>query len=236
MQVFGTVYELIIRMQLSRGRVALFIALAVVSWLATGLGARNETDQVDATVNFLSGFGLGLVAPVIALVLGSAVFGDLREDESLVYLWIRPASRLAVVAGATAASMSVVVPVVVGPMAVAAWLGTSDWDVTAATAISFTLACVAYTAVFVLFGLLIRRTLVWGLVYIFIWEFFVARGGAGAARLSINTYPSSLLSELTDVALPLADRATTSAVVVPILVAVAAVLLAVRRFQTMTIA
>ncbi len=239
MKVFTTVYELILRMQITRGRLLLFASVTVVSLLVCGLAIRpnavDDADAIDQTVQFLSGFGLGLVAPVVALVMGSSVFGDLRDDETLVYLWLRPASRLSVVAGGMAASMSVVVPVVVGSMTVAAWLGSGDWDVAAATAVSFMLASVAYTAVFVLAGLALRRTLLWGLIYIFIWEFFVARGGQGAARLSINTYPASVLAQLTDVDLPLAERAMSYGVVVPLVVALVALLLAARRFQTMVI-
>ncbi len=239
MKVFTTVYELILRMQITKGRLLLFAAVAAVSLLVCGVAIPRGTDdieRVDATVGFLSGFGLGLVAPVVALVMGSSVFGDLREDESLVYLWLRPASRLWVVAGGMAASMSVVVPVVVGTMTVSAWLGAGSWDVASAAAVSFMLASVAYTAIFVLAGLVLRRTLLWGMIYIFIWEFFVARGGQGAARLSINTYPASVLARLTDVELPLAERAMSTGVSVPLMVVVVALLLSARRFQTMVIA
>ena len=37
----------------------------------------------------MSGFGLALVLPVATLVFASASFGDLVDDQTLVYLWLR---------------------------------------------------------------------------------------------------------------------------------------------------
>jgi ABC-2 type transport system permease protein len=109
-------------------------------------------------------------------------------------------------------------------MVVAAAIG-SDGDPTAvlAVAIAMALGALAYTSIFTLVGLLVRRALIWGLVYVFVWELFVARVGAGAARLSINTYPASVLAEMTDVELPLAERSLAYGVCVPIAVALAGV-------------
>jgi hypothetical protein len=69
-----------------------------------------------------------------------------------------------------------------------------------------------------------------------VWELFVSKAGDGAARLSINTYPSSVLSRLTGFELPLADRAMAAGVIVPVVVAIAAVVVASWRLDRIDVA
>ncbi len=76
----------------------------------------------------------------------------------------------------------------------------------------------------------------WGLAYILIWEGFVARAGDTSARLAVRAYSRSILSELTDVPLRLADIGFGAAVAVPVLVAVAATALASRRLARQDVA
>ena len=56
----------------------------------------------------------------------------------------------------------------------------------------------------------------WGLLYILIWEGFVAQANASAARLAIRSYTRSLLAETADVYLRLADIAVAAAWLVPL--------------------
>ena len=90
-------------------------------------------------------------------------------------------------------------------------------------------------------GLSIRTTLIaaaafTGLAYLFIWELFVARVGAGAAKLSISTYPASVLARLSDIELPLAERSMFTGIVVPLVVPLVAVVLTRWRLDRMDIA
>jgi ABC-2 type transport system permease protein len=84
-------------------------------------------------------------------------------------------------------------------------------------------------------GLRVRRALVWGLLYILIWEGFVALAGAGAARLAVRSYTRSVLADVTGVELRLATVGPTTAVVVPVLVAVAGLALTTWRLRTMDV-
>jgi ABC-2 type transport system permease protein len=166
-------------------------------------------------VVLVSLFGFGLVVPVVALVLGSAALGNWVEDETLVYVWLRPVSRWVVAAAATLAAATVAVPVIVGSMTLLAALASAgDSGVIVGTAIGTALGGLAYTALFVAVGLIIRRALLWGLVYVFIWEFFVARSGTGAARLSINSYAASILAHWSEIEIRLADRGVTASYIV----------------------
>jgi ABC-2 type transport system permease protein len=221
-------YRLQLRQQFGLGRLVVGGGMGV---LAVGFGfliAGNvsEFERTEATIGFLSVFGLGLMVPILCLVLASSTLGNLVEDETLVYLWIRPIPRWMLAVTAWAAAATVAVPASAIPLTLAAIIGSGgDGTAIGATVASMTLAAVAYTGIFTLVGLVLRRALIWGLVYVFIWELFVARVGQGAARLSINTYPASVLAKLTDLELPLAERSLTNGVMVPILVTVAAIAL-----------
>ena len=82
------------------------------------------------------------------------------------------------------------------------------------------MGAVAYVAVFTFFGVWLKRSTVWGLAYILIWEGFVASGGAGVARFALRKYTRSILVDRTGVELDLADFSLTMGVVVPLLAAV----------------
>lgn len=222
---FSALYKLVLRHQVTKGRLVLFGAIAAVSVLLGWVIGRaaDEGDRVEASVNLVSAVGLGLIVPVVALVLGSAALGNWVEDETLVYVWLRPVRRWVIAAAATLASLTVAIPVVSVSLMVMAALGSGgDTDAIVATAVSTALGAAAYVALFVALGLVIKRALLWGLVYVFIWEFFVARAGAGAARLSINSYAASILARLGDIDIRLADRGlTTSYIVLAAVTAVA---------------
>ena len=234
---FTAVYRLVLRHQVTPARLALLGAMGALAVVVAVALVTRADDPVEAATRFVNEFGLGLAVPVGSLMLASAALGDPVEDETLVYLWLRPVPRWLVVTAAWAATLTITLPLTVLPLTVAGAIG-SDLDpgVTAGALAATALGVVAYTALFTLVGLVFRRALVWGLVYVFIWEFFIARGGSGAARLSINSYPASVLAHLSGVDLRLADRAPVLGVVLPVLVAVAAVALTTWRLQRAEVA
>jgi ABC-2 type transport system permease protein len=220
-------YRALLDQQVTKSRLLLiagFSVLAIV--LALSIGAQvAESERTESVVGFLSVYGLGFMVPILSLLFASSTLGQLVEDETLVYLWLRPNPRWQLALAAWAAAATVALPVSVIPLATSAAIGTSgDLNTVLATSLSMGLAAVGYSGLFVLLGLVFRRALLWGLVYVFIWELFVARAGAGAARLSLNTYPHSVLARMTDVELPLAERSMAAGLTVPLVVAIAGVL------------
>ncbi len=221
-------YRMLLGQQLTKARILLitgFSVLAIV--LALSIGAQvDPANRIESVIGFLSVYGLGFMVPILCLLLASSTLGQLVEDETLVYLWLRPNPRWQLALASWAAAATIALPTTVLPLTAAAAIGTgSQAEAVGATALSMALAAVGYTGLFTLIGLVLRRALLWGLVYIFIWELFVARAGAGAARLSLNTYPHSVLARLTDIELPLAERSMTAALIVPPAVAAVSVAL-----------
>ncbi|MCB0995470.1 MAG: hypothetical protein KDB21_10290, partial [Acidimicrobiales bacterium] len=184
---------------------------------------RGADDPSRAGAELLAEYGLGVVAPVCTLWLGASAIGDLVEDRTLVYLWLRPIPRWQLGAAAVASTLVIVAPLVGVPLVVAAALTETDGAI-AGSAAAVALGAIAYSGVFVALGARVNRALWWGLGYVLVWENSIARISDGTARLAVRSYTHTILSKLTDEHLRLADRSTVASVVVPLALAVLAVL------------
>jgi ABC-2 type transport system permease protein len=235
--VLATVYRIILRTQVSLGRIA-FLALLASVGLVVGLaiGVGDVFDRLDAGTNLINAFGLSLYAPVATLVLASAALSDPIDDGTMVYLWLRPMGRWKIGLGALLATWTVTLPLVLVPMVGMAVLSGGGPSLVRGTLLAGSLAVIAYGALFVLLGLWVRRALIWGLAYILLWEGFVAIAGDNAQRLAIRSYTRSLLSDATGVDLFLADISVSASVVVPLVVAALAFGLTAWRLRRMEVA
>ncbi len=233
----AALYKLVLRHQVTRGRLVLFAVITTISIIIGWVIGRASDDSIQASTDFVSFLGFGLVVPVVALVLGSAALGTWVEDETLVYVWLRPVSRWVIALAATLAAATVAVPVNAVSMGLLGGLASNgDADVIIGSVVASALGTLAYVSLFVLAGLLIKRALLWGLVYVFIWEFFVARAGDGAARLSINSYAASILSDQTGIEILLADRGTVTSYVVLLAISATAMALTTWRLNRANVA
>jgi ABC-2 type transport system permease protein len=235
--MLATVYRIILRTQVSLGRIA-FLALLASVGLVVGLaiGVGDVFDRLDAGTNLINAFGLSLYAPVATLVLASAALSDPIDDGTMVYLWLRPMGRWKIGLGALLATWTVTLPLVLVPMVGMAVLSGGGPSLVRGTLLAGSLAVIAYGALFVLLGLWVRRALIWGLAYILLWEGFVAIAGDNAQRLAIRSYTRSLLSDATGVDLFLADIAVAASVIVPLVVAALAFALTTWRLRKMEVA
>ena len=231
------VYRLLLRTLTSRARLVamgVFALLPVV--VAIAIRARAGVDQAQAGFNLIDAYGLSLLAPVTALAFASAALGDLVEDRTMVYVWLRPLPTWQLAGAALAATLSIAMPLTVVPLVVAAALSGAGGTLVAATAASSAVAVVGYGAVFLALGLRVQRALVWGLAYVLIWEGAVGRTARGAARLSIGIHARSLLAHLDHHALPKLSTSTPVAIIVPAVAAVVAWALTVRWLTTADVA
>ena len=232
--VTAALYRLFVKSIATKARVLALLSLGVVAVLV-GLAIGRADSTLRDAVDFINGFGLALTAPVVSLVFASSVLGQLVEDQTLVYLWLRPTARWKIVVAAVAAVLTVALPLVVGPLVVAALLTSTTSELVVGTAVAAAVGVVAYGAVFTALGLTARRALVWGLLYVFIWEGFVATAGDTASRVALRSYSRSLLSDITDVSLPRSNVSTVAAVVVPVGVALVAMAFSTYRLRRMDV-
>lgn len=227
----AAVYRVLLRSLATRGRILLLGALGLVC-IAIGvqIGVGNPTlGHLEQGTRALNQAGLSLLVPVVSLVFASAVLGDLVDDRSLVYLWLPRSPRWILAVAAWLATLSICLPLVTIPLIIAAAVSGGGAYLIEGITVSSILGVIAYSGIFTALGLRFRRALLWGLAYLLLWEQFVARSGAGAARLSVLSYLRSLLSAYTGVGLKLADRHLLISCIVPLLVAAAGVAYTVRR-------
>lgn len=237
MSQFGAIYRTVLAAIATKGRLALLGALGLVAILIGAvLGADETTDAVQAGADLVNGYGLSVLIPVVALVFASAALGDMVDDNTLVYLWLRPVPRETLALATVLAAATVSIPMVALPLGLAAALSGGGGALVGATVAAAAVCGLAYCGLFVALGLRIKRALSWGIAYVLIWEGFVARAGSGAARVSLQTYGRSILAQATDVDLRLSDIGPVASVVVPMLVAMIGVALTTRFLHTRDVA
>lgn len=237
-RAIGLAYRIVLRQLVTRGRIAaLFMVGAVVTAVAVAVGTAGDvSDPVETGVRLISDLGFTTLVPIVSLVFASAALGDMREDGTLVYLWLRPMDRWPVVVGAWLASITVSLPLTLVPLVVSSIAVDGGNDLIGATALAGGVGVLAYSALFVLLGLLLKNSIVWGLGYILIWEGLVAAFGSFAAKLAIRGYTRSILTSMTEIDLDLGDLSLQVGIIVPLVVTGAALVLAGARLRTMDVA
>jgi ABC-2 type transport system permease protein len=232
-----TVYRLLLRSQVTRTRVLALGALGLTAViLGFAVGQSDGGDQLRDGVALINQFGLSVAVPVTALIFASSTLGDLTDDSTLVYLWARPVRRWVIVLAAFLAAVTITLPLVVVPLVIAAALTGGGSALIEGTVAATALGTVAYCGLFTALGLRVRRALVWGLLYILIWEAFVARGGDNAARLAVRSITATLLADSTDIDVRFAVLAPTTAYIAPFVVAAVALLYASWRLRRQDVA
>ncbi|HEU0114740.1 MAG TPA: ABC transporter permease subunit, partial [Thermomicrobiales bacterium] len=167
--------------------------------------------------------------------------GNELDDRTLLYLTLKPVSRLRIVCGKLIGTLLVALPaVLVGLVATAlvASVGSAltgaggDWGEVQPILLAMLGSAAASTAliasIFLAVSLIVPRALLAGIVYIFLWESLLGRFLPGIQNLSIRHYTLSIFAGLTDSPLaafngatPLPDALITVAVVCVVAIAVA---------------
>jgi ABC-2 type transport system permease protein len=231
-------YGLVIKQLVTRGRiVALTLVGAVVVLVAILVGRSDvDVDELERGVRLISNLGFTLVVPVVSLVFASAALGDMREDGTLVYLWLRPMDRWPVVVGSWLAAITLSLPITLVPLVTSAVAVGGGSELTVATLLAGGVGVVSYSALFVLVGLLLKNPIVWGLGYILIWEGLVAQFFGSAAKLTIREYTRSVMTSRTGVELELGDLSLAVGLIVPLIITAVAIAAASVRLQSMEVA
>lgn len=222
-------FKLLLRLQLTFPRLATMVVLGgLFVVVAVAIAAGRRGSALRNATNFVSNVGFVVLVPVASLVFASSSLGDTVEDQTLVYLWLRPMARWRLTLASMAASLVIVWPLVIVPMVIGAKLAGGDGDLVVATALATTVGVFAYVGVFTALGLRVRNALLWGLLYVFIWEGFVAGASDTAARLAIRAYLRSQLAAATGVELRLGAISLPWTWLTPLLVGLAGAALTTR--------
>ena len=234
--MIATVFGLVWRVLMTRGRVLLGVGLGAFVMLA-GLGVGlTADDQREAFTALVERAALPFLAPVIAVVFSSAAIGDLAEDGTLVYLWLRPVPRWQVALASWAAAATLAAIVVVVSVFGAALAARADPSTIAAVVVASLLAVITYSALAFVLGMRTRRALLWGLAYALVWEGAVAQAAAGLATVSVRRYTVSAFYALADLPPSAFSVGLVPAIVVLTLTTAAALALSPRVLGAMDVA
>ena len=237
-RAFAVSYRVLIRQLLTPGRLIgtslVGVVLILIGWAVRPAAAADRAADAAALA---SNLGLAFALPVFTLIFATVVLGQPNEDGTLVYLWLRPMNRAPVVVGGLAAALTPVAPLAVVSVAGTAVAAGADAGLTAAAAAAVLLGAAAYGALFLALSLVVKRSILWGLAYVLIWESIAPVLGASAGRLSLRGYIQSVLANLGGVDLEGLDPvATPAAILVLAGVAVGGVALASARLSRLDVA
>jgi ABC-2 type transport system permease protein len=220
--VNGTVISITARMLLGRRRgLLLFLLPALLLALAVVLRWAAGVDD-DVAVGFLGSFAIGTVLPLLALLAGTGVIGPEIDDGSIVYLLAKPIPRWHIVLSKLLVAVGSVLVLGALPILICAVILTGELG---SLALGFGLGAavsgVAYSAVFLLLGVVSRHAVVFGLAYAFLWESLIGGFVAGVKTLSIQQWALAVTRDAADVTVP--GATVGLAVAVPALIITAAV-------------
>ncbi|MCI4331995.1 MAG: ABC transporter permease subunit [Thermoplasmata archaeon] len=176
------------------GSIPTLVVLAIVA-------ARSPASSVhDAAQLLFVSLTLPIVMTLVTLVLGVAQFRGEIEDDTLAYLTSRSVPRALVAVGkylgCVAAGCVILLPTAMLPLAVAdaAGAGPPSSEATIAIASAVVLGVLAYSAIFLLLGLLSSSALILGLIFGFLWEGLLQLLSGTLPRLTVAYYLHSLVS------------------------------------------
>jgi ABC-2 type transport system permease protein len=195
--VHPTVVRLGARSIFGRWRGVLLFVLPVIllglAALVRGLAGQDE----EPTQHVLYGLGLVVVVPLVALLATSGLLAAEIDDGAISYLLAKPVSRYTIVASKLLVAFVCVLAFGAVPMLVAGFiLLPSEPSVAVGFAVGALLGGSAYCAVFAWLSVLTRHAVVFGLVYLLIWEGLLGGLLDGIRWLSVTRWSAEVVDRI----------------------------------------
>ena len=179
----------------------LWLVLALVSLPVLAAVLFHVADSTTSSDEFADGITATLIAsgilPLVMLLFATSALGNELSDRTLGYLVLKPLPRWRIAAPKLFASVLVGgVPVAVSGFLAVAIIEDGDVAGAAATGVGLLIGAAAYGAIFTWAGLATRHALIFGLIYVFIWEASLAAYLDGIRYLSVRQFTLALISGL----------------------------------------
>jgi ABC-2 type transport system permease protein len=231
-----TLATLTLRALLNRRRTVLLGlvgGLIVVVAAVYRLSGPAPAEALEFTGRLLANFGLAVLLPLVAVIVGTAALGSELDDGTIVYLLAKPLPRPLIVAVKLMVAWLLTALLVAVPVVLAGIVGSGGaTDLGMAYGAAAVVGALEYTAVFLALSLVTSRALVIGFAYVVVWEGVVAGLFAGTRIVSIRQHALALADALAgEGGLP-AELAVEVAVLVAGVVTVTAIALAIRRLSS----
>jgi ABC-2 type transport system permease protein len=189
---------LTLRQSLARRRWIVVMALAalpVVMATLIRIYSNLDEDPRSTVVSILSGLSLTVVVPIIALTPSSAGFGAEIDDGTVVNLLTKPIPRSVIAVTKLAVTALIAVGLNGASTLISGVITMHGLDATHLV-VGFTMGAALggflYTAIFLALGLITRRGMLVGLIYLVVWEGVLSRLFAGTRNLSVRQYMLSV--------------------------------------------
>jgi len=230
-----TLGSLTLRGLLNRRRtllLGLVSALIVVVAAIYRLGGPVDAEATDFTGRLLANFGVAVLLPLVAVIVGTATLGSELDDGTIVYLLAKPIPRPLIVVVKLAVAWVVTALLVALPIITAGVIGAGgDPGLGTGYGLAALLGALEYTAVFLALSLITSRALVIGLAYVVVWEGVVAGLFAGTRIVSVRQHVLAVADALVGDGAVTAELASGTGLLVGGIISIAAILLAVRRLS-----
>ena len=229
----ATVVRLAVRGMFGRRRgVLLFVLPGVLFALAVLVRILAGEDSAAMT-SVLYGVGLVLTVPLVSLVAGTGVLAPEIDDGSIVYLLAKPVPRPVIVVSKTVVAVGCVLVFGVLPVALTGlFLNPSAPELGVGYGLGALLAGVTYSALFVMLAAVTRHAVVFGLVYVLLWEGLLGSVLSGIRWFSVTQWGTAVAEKVSqDIGLSV-DLAVPYALAAAAVVTVAAVWFAGNRLRS----
>jgi len=234
----AVVMQLTLRGLLGRRRAVLFVILPALLLLLAALVRWATGGLLSGTVGLTNEFALGALLPLMCLLIGTSVIGSEIDDGSIVYLLAKPVPRRTILFSKLVIAWAATVAFAVIPIIVAVEIaGDEGGELGLAYGVTALLGGLAYTAVFIALSVVTRNAVIVGLLYALVWETVLGGYVPGVRNVSVRQWALAVGEEL------LGNRAravgvssdvgVTAALVLLAVATAAAIVIAVRRLQTL---
>jgi ABC-2 type transport system permease protein len=186
--------------QLTGNRKVWWVALlALLPALIAFIAARQTDQTMEIVMVETSTLIVSVLLPLLALVVGTGVFGAEIDDGTIAYVLGKPVARWRIVLTRIVVAGAATAALLVPATLLAALVGFQRLDADGLVlgfAAAVAVGGLLYCALFVALSLTTRRALIVGLIYVVVWEGSLSRLMPGTRALSIREYTLSLAEAL----------------------------------------
>jgi ABC-2 type transport system permease protein len=230
-----TVARLTYRALLGRRR-ALILCILPALLVVLSLAVRILASPGGSVAgDILGGFALAPMVPLIGVIAGTGAIGPEIDDGSITYLLAKPVRRSTIILTKLAVAIGITIVFSAVPTLLAGYLlDGGGQNLAVAYAVAAAVASVAYSALFLLLGIVTRHAVVAGLVYALVWEGLFGSLVSGARTLSVQQWALAVAQKIADPGAISSDVGLPTAVVLLVAVTVVATWYAARRLRALT--
>lgn len=161
---------------------------ALLAWLGLAL-AGDGAQPLEMSLRFFN-VALTLILPALALLVISSLWREEIQNQTIVYLYLKPLARTSLILSPFAAGAALLI-LLMALNVISAAAVFQDGRVIIFMAVGVA-AVLAYGAFFTALSLFVSRTVLWGFGYLLLWEGFLVNLSRPASFLSIKKYLLSL--------------------------------------------